>query len=190
MASAIALREDFSGPGLRRLATASRDAARSRRLLAVAEIHDGGARSDAARIGGVGLRVIRDRVLRFNAGGPGAPIDREAPGRRRKLNAKQRRALTPSSFSIRPLGTPPTSSRSRPTSPFYPCRRGRPSSIRSRTSGSSCATTGCPTGFSNHTTTSSPRAARPGTRSSINRGPSCPSAGDNGRIGSNQCRLV
>ena len=71
MGAAIGLREDFDGSGLRRLAKASKDAGQSRRLLTLAAIYDGGARSDAARIGGVGLQVIRDWVLRFNAEGPG-----------------------------------------------------------------------------------------------------------------------
>ncbi len=62
MGAAIALREDFDGPGLRRLARASKAAAQSRRLLALAEIYDGGRRSDAARLSGVGLQVIRDWV--------------------------------------------------------------------------------------------------------------------------------
>jgi len=44
----------------------------SRRLLALAEIHDGRRRSDAARLAGVGLRIVRDRVLRFDAEGPTA----------------------------------------------------------------------------------------------------------------------
>ncbi len=93
MGSAIALREDFDSAGLRRLAKASKDAAQSRRLLALAEIYDGGARSDAARIGGVGLQVIRDWVLRFNAEGPGGLADRKAPGNSPKLNDRQRRML-------------------------------------------------------------------------------------------------
>ena len=93
MGAAIALREDFDGSGLRRLAKASKDAAQSRRLLTLAEIYDGGARSDAARIGGVGLQVIRDWVLRFNAEGPGGLVDRKAPGHPSKLNDRQRRAL-------------------------------------------------------------------------------------------------
>ena len=58
MGSAIALRGEFDGPGLRRLAKAAKDAGQSRRLLALAEIYDGGARSDAARMSGVGLQVI------------------------------------------------------------------------------------------------------------------------------------
>jgi len=38
----------------------SRDAGHSRRLLALTEICDGGARSDAARIGGTGSQILRD----------------------------------------------------------------------------------------------------------------------------------
>ena len=93
MGAAIALREDFDGPGLRRLARASRDAAQSRRLLALAEIYDDGARTDAARIGDVGLQVIRDWVLRFNADGPTGLIDGKALGQPPKLNDEQRQAL-------------------------------------------------------------------------------------------------
>ncbi len=94
MGSAIALREEFDGPGLRRLAKGTKDAAQSRRLLALAEIYDGGARSDAARIGGVGLQVIRDWVLRFNVDGPEGLVDRKAPGKSPKLDGAQRQALS------------------------------------------------------------------------------------------------
>ena len=70
MGAAIALRDDYDGSGLRRLARVAKDAGQSRRCLALAEIYDGGTRSDAARMSGVGLQVIRDWVLRFNAAGP------------------------------------------------------------------------------------------------------------------------
>ena len=93
MAVPIALREDFDGPGLRRLARATKDAAQARRLLALAEIYDGGSRTDAARVGGVTLQIVRDWVLRFNACGPDGLINRKAPGNRPKLNAEQRQAL-------------------------------------------------------------------------------------------------
>jgi len=56
MGAAIALRVDFDGATLRRLARKTKNANQSRRLLALAEIYDGGSRSDAARIGGVGLQ--------------------------------------------------------------------------------------------------------------------------------------
>ena len=51
MAVPIALRGDFDGPGLRRLAKTTKDATQARRRLALAEIYDGGSRTDAARIG-------------------------------------------------------------------------------------------------------------------------------------------
>jgi transposase len=75
------------------LARKTRDANQSRRLLALAEIYDGGSRSDAARIGGVTLQIIRDWVLRFNAHGPDGLIDGKAPGQPSKLNHSQRPAL-------------------------------------------------------------------------------------------------
>jgi transposase len=93
MAAAIALRSDFTGPDLRRLARRTEDARQARRLLALAEIYDGGSRSDAARIGDVGLQIIRDRVLRFNADGPGGLIDRKAPGPEPRLTEAHRQAL-------------------------------------------------------------------------------------------------
>jgi transposase len=93
MAAAISLREDFTAQDLRRLARRTRDAGHARRLLVLAEIYDGGARGDAARIGGVGLQTIRDWALRFNAGGPDGLIDGKAPGQPPKLNDAQRQAL-------------------------------------------------------------------------------------------------
>jgi transposase len=75
MAAAIELRKDFGSRELRALAKASRDASQARRLLALAEIYDGGSRTDAARIGGVGLQTVRDWVMRFNARGPDRLID-------------------------------------------------------------------------------------------------------------------
>jgi len=93
MSVAVALRPDFNATDLRRLAKASQDAAQTRRLLALAEIYDGGSRTAAARIGGVGCQIIRDWVLRFNARGPDGLIDGKAPGNSSKLNDEQRQAL-------------------------------------------------------------------------------------------------
>lgn len=93
MAKAIALRADHGADELRRLARASRDAAQARRLLALGAIGDGASRTEAARIGGVGLQIIRDWVLRFNAEGPAGLIDRKAPGRTPLLTQEQRAAL-------------------------------------------------------------------------------------------------
>lgn len=93
MGAAIGLRDDFDADALRRLAKGSRAGAQSRRLIALAEIYDGRRRSDAARLAGVGLQIIRDWVLRFNAEGPAGLNDRKAPGPRRKLTDDQRAAL-------------------------------------------------------------------------------------------------
>ena len=80
MAAPIDLRNDFDSVSLRRLAKRTRDATQSRRLLALAEVYDGGSRTDASRIGGVGLQIIRDWVLRFNARGPDGLVDGKSPG--------------------------------------------------------------------------------------------------------------
>ena len=93
MAAPIDLRNDFDSVSLRRLAKRTRDATQSRRLLALAEVYNGGSRTDASRIGGVGLQIIRDWVLRFNARGPDGLVDGKSPGAPSKLNADHRRAL-------------------------------------------------------------------------------------------------
>ena len=56
-------------------------------------IYDGGCRSEAARIGGVGLQTMRDWVLRFNRDGPDGLVDGKAPGGRPRLDANQWAAL-------------------------------------------------------------------------------------------------
>jgi transposase len=66
---AISLRSDFDAASVRVEARASRDPDQVRRLLALASIYDGKSRSEAARIGGVTLQVVRDWVLRFNTQG-------------------------------------------------------------------------------------------------------------------------
>lgn len=47
--------------------------------LALAVVYEGGSGSDAARTGGVGLQIVRDWVVRFNADGPSGLVDRKAP---------------------------------------------------------------------------------------------------------------
>ena len=93
MARAIELRAGYDADALRRLAKASRDAKQTRRLLALAAIYDGASRTVAARIGGVGLQIVRDWVVRFNAEGPAGLVDRKAPGKAPLLNDDQRAAL-------------------------------------------------------------------------------------------------
>jgi transposase len=93
MGAAVSLREDFNGARLRVLAKAEKEGSVTRRLLALAEIYDGGARGEAARIGGVGLQTIRDWVLRFNDRGLEGLVDGKAPGQIAKLKDEQKRAL-------------------------------------------------------------------------------------------------
>ncbi len=78
--------------GLQAAAKRSRTG-RKRRLLALAAIYDGATRTEAAKIGGVGLQVVRDWVVKFNAQGPDGLIDRKAPGQAPRLNDMHRAAL-------------------------------------------------------------------------------------------------
>jgi transposase len=64
-----------------------------RRLLALAAIYDGGSRSDAAAIGGVGLQTVRDWVLRLNRDGPTGLVNGKAPGKAALLDDAQRERL-------------------------------------------------------------------------------------------------
>ena len=93
MSTPVPLRSDFDSIGLRMLARRSRDPDQTRRLLALAEIYDGGSRPDAARIGGVGVQIVRDWVVRFNAKGPDGLLTGKAPGAPSILDEGQRQAL-------------------------------------------------------------------------------------------------
>jgi hypothetical protein len=93
MAAAIGLRDDYGSDALRAAAKRSKDGAQARRLLALAASYDGATRTEAAKIGGVGLQVVRDWVVKFNAQGPDGLIDRKAPGQPPRLNDAHRAAL-------------------------------------------------------------------------------------------------
>jgi transposase len=93
MAAAVRLREDYDAARLRGLAKRSSDAAQTRRLLALAAIYDGGSRTAAAKLGGVGLQTVRDWVLAFNAEGPAGLVNRKAPGNAARLTQAHRQAL-------------------------------------------------------------------------------------------------
>ena len=93
MGQPLALRQDFTGSDLRRLARKSADADQTRRLLALAVIYDGGSRANSAQTGGVGRQIVRDWVARFNAEGPAGLISRKAPGKASKLDDAQRAEL-------------------------------------------------------------------------------------------------
>jgi transposase len=84
---------DFDAASVRLSARQSKEAGQVRRLLALAAIYDGANRTAAAEIGGVTLQIVRDWVVKFNAGGPEGLIDHKAPGQPSLLNDTHRVAL-------------------------------------------------------------------------------------------------
>ena len=86
----ILLRADFDAPQLRAFARKAKDGPQARRLLALAAIYDGATRTQAARMGGVTLQIVRDWVVKFNAHGADGLIDRKAPGQPSKLDDTHR----------------------------------------------------------------------------------------------------
>src|SRR6201989_698897 len=89
MSAPTPLRQDFDASQVRGLARKTKDGPQARRLLALAAIYDGATRTEAAKIGGVGLQIIRDWVLRFNARGPDGLLDGKSTGQPSKLNDTQ-----------------------------------------------------------------------------------------------------
>jgi transposase len=90
----IALRSDFDAFSVRAAARRSKDGPQARRLLALAAIYDGATRTEAAKIGGVTLQIVRDWVLKFNANGAQGLIDRKAPGPPPRLSDEHRAAIS------------------------------------------------------------------------------------------------
>lgn len=89
----IPLRTDLDALRLRAGARQSKDAGQARRLLALAAIHDGASRTEAAAFGGVTLQIVRDWVLKLNAHGPDGLINRKPPGQPSRLTDTHRAAL-------------------------------------------------------------------------------------------------
>jgi transposase len=89
----VPLRADLDAAHLRAAARKTKDAAQARRLLALAAVYDGGTRTEAAKIGGVTLQIVRDWVVKLNTHGPDGLIDRKASGRASRLNTTHRAAL-------------------------------------------------------------------------------------------------
>jgi hypothetical protein len=56
----IALRSDFDAALARAAAKRSKDGPQARRLLALVAIYEGATRTEASKIGGVTLQIIRD----------------------------------------------------------------------------------------------------------------------------------
>ena len=93
MSIPVSLRGDFKASQLRALARKTKDGPQARRLLALAAIYDGATRTEAARIGGVTLQIIRDWVMRFNVRGAVGLLDGKSPGQPSRLNDVQRQAM-------------------------------------------------------------------------------------------------
>src|SRR5450432_3985968 len=89
----IPVRTDFDAVAVRMCARKSKDGPQARRLLALAAIYDGASRTDAAKLAGVTLQIVRDWVVKFNAQGPEGLVDRKAPGRSPRLSDEHRKAL-------------------------------------------------------------------------------------------------
>ncbi len=83
---AVPLRADFDARMTRAAAKRSKNGAQARRLLALAAIYDGAARTQAAEIGGVTRQIVRDWVVKFNAHGPDGLIDGNQSGRPSRLS--------------------------------------------------------------------------------------------------------
>lgn len=89
----IPLRDDFDAQMCRASARRFKDGPQARRLLALAVVYEGATRTEAARIGGVTLQIVRDWVIKFNALGPDGLIDRKPPGQQSRLDDTHRAAL-------------------------------------------------------------------------------------------------
>src|SRR4051795_3473860 len=90
MACAVSLRGDYSASELRGLASATKNANQSRRLLSLAAVLDGMNRTEAARMGGMDRQTLRDWVHRFNDHGPEGLLDSWSEGPAPRLSAEQR----------------------------------------------------------------------------------------------------
>ena len=89
----VPLRTDFNAAALRTIARQTKDGPQARRLLALAAIYEGATRTEAARIGGVTVQIVRDWVVKFNAHGPEGLVNRKPPGQPSKLTDAHRAAL-------------------------------------------------------------------------------------------------
>jgi transposase len=93
MSVPIKLRDDCRAADVRAHARRCKDGAQLRRLLAIATVLEGGSRSDAALVGGVTRRIVRNWMLHCNADGPDGLARRKPPGPQAILNDGHRRAL-------------------------------------------------------------------------------------------------
>jgi transposase len=95
MVAAVAItRTELDAAGLRRAAGRERDAASSRRMLALALVLEGQSRTAAARAAGLARQTLRDWVHRYNAEGLAGLRDRVGEtGPKRRLSSEQEAQL-------------------------------------------------------------------------------------------------
>jgi len=95
MVAAVAIsRTELDAAGLRRAAGCERDAAASRRMLALALVLEGLTRTEAARAAGMDRQTLRDWVHRYNAEGLAGLRDRVGEtGPKRRLSPEQETEL-------------------------------------------------------------------------------------------------
>jgi transposase len=86
-------RHELGAGELRREARRCRDAAASRRMLALALVPEGSSREEAARAAGMDRQTLRDWVHRYNEEGLAGLRDRPRSGRRPRLTAGQEAEL-------------------------------------------------------------------------------------------------
>src|SRR4051794_34065155 len=82
-------RHELGAGALRREARRCRDAAASRRMLALALVLEGASREEAARHAGMDRQTLRDWVHRYNAEGLAGLGDRPRSGRKPRLTPGQ-----------------------------------------------------------------------------------------------------
>src|SRR4051794_41385969 len=86
-------RKEPGAVGLRREAARCRDAAASRRMLALALVLEGASREEAARAAGMDRQTLRDWVRRYHAEGLAGLRDRHRSGREPRLTPGQEAEL-------------------------------------------------------------------------------------------------
>jgi Homeodomain-like domain len=89
----VPLRTDFDASQLRASARETKDGPAGAAAVVIGRLYDGASRTEAAKIGGVTLQIVRDWVIKFNAHGPSGLIDRKAPGQPPRLSDTHRAAL-------------------------------------------------------------------------------------------------
>src|SRR3712207_4581902 len=90
---ALTIRTDVPAAELRRLARYEEDRAAAARMQAIAGALVGMTRAEAARLAGMERQALRDAVVRYNAEGLAGLHDRPRPGRRPRLDGKQKATL-------------------------------------------------------------------------------------------------